>query len=54
MYESDLKDSVSCSRKWLFDFIARKTQLVSFDCLKSLVLLIRDFVSLMLNDLLGS
>ena len=29
--ESDLQDSVNWGRKWLVDFNARKTQLVSFD-----------------------
>ena len=29
--ESDLRDTVDCARKWLFNFIAEKTQLVSFD-----------------------
>ena len=29
--ESDLRDTVDRSRKWLVDFIARKSQLVSFD-----------------------
>ena len=29
--ESDLRDTVDCGRKWLVDFIAGKTQLVSFD-----------------------
>ena len=27
----DLQDNVECSRKWLVDFNAEKTQLVSFD-----------------------
>ena len=35
--ESDLRDAVDWGRKWLVDFNARKTQLVSFD--RSLVLL---------------
>ena len=29
--ESDLRDTVDWSRKWLVDFNAGKTQLVSFD-----------------------
>ena len=29
--ESDLRDTVDWGRKWLVDFIAGKTQLVSFD-----------------------
>ena len=29
--ESDLGDTVDCSKKWLIDFNARKTQLVVFD-----------------------
>ena len=29
--ESDLQDTVDWGRKWLVDFNARKTQLVSFD-----------------------
>ena len=29
--ESDLRDIVGCAKKWLFDFNAGKTQLVSFD-----------------------
>ena len=29
--ESDLQDSVDLGRKWLVDFNARKTQLISFD-----------------------
>ena len=29
--ESDLQDTVNCGRKWLVDFNAGKTQLVSFD-----------------------
>ena len=29
--ESDLKDSVDWGRQWLVEFIAGKTQLVSFD-----------------------
>ena len=29
--ESDLRDTVDRSRKWLVDLIARKSQLVSFD-----------------------
>ena len=29
--ESDLRDTVDWGQKWLFDFNARKTQLVSFD-----------------------
>ena len=29
--ESDLRDTVDWGRKWLVDFNARKTQLVSFD-----------------------
>ena len=29
--ESDLQDTVDCGRKWLVDFSAGKTQLVSFD-----------------------
>ena len=30
--ESDLRDTVDWGRKWLVDFSAGKTQLVSFDC----------------------
>ena len=30
-YESDLRDTVDWGRKWLVDFNAGKTQLVSFD-----------------------
>ena len=30
--DSDLQDTVDWARKWLVDFIAGKTQLVSFDC----------------------
>ena len=30
--ESDLRDTVDWGRKWLLDFNAGKTQLVSFDC----------------------
>ena len=30
--ESDLRDTVDWGRKWLIDFNAWKTQLVSFDC----------------------
>ena len=29
--QSDLRDTVPCSKKWLVDFNAKKTQLVSFD-----------------------
>ena len=29
--ESDLRDTIDCGKKWLADFNARKTQLVSFD-----------------------
>ena len=29
--ESDLRDTVDWGKKWLFDFNAEKTQLVSFD-----------------------
>ena len=29
--DSDLQNNVDCSRKWLVDFSAEKTQLVSFD-----------------------
>ena len=29
--ESDLRDTVDWGKKWLVDFSARKTQLVSFD-----------------------
>ena len=29
--EFDLRDTVNCGRKWLVDFDAGKTQLVSFD-----------------------
>ena len=29
--QSDLRDTVSCSKKWLVDFNAKKNQLVSFD-----------------------
>ena len=29
--ESNLQDTVDLSKKWLVDFNARKTQLVSFD-----------------------
>ena len=29
--ESDLRDTVDCGKKWLVDFNAGKTQLVSFD-----------------------
>ena len=29
--ESDLRETVDCGKKWLVDFNARKTQLVSFD-----------------------
>ena len=29
--ELDLRDTVDCGRKWLVDFIAGKTQLLSFD-----------------------
>ena len=34
-YENDLPDTVDWSRKWLVDFNAGKTQLVSFDRSKS-------------------
>ena len=34
--ESDLRDTVDWSRKWLVDFNARKTQLVSFDWSKNI------------------
>ena len=34
--ESDLRDTVNWGRKWLFDFNAGKTQLVSFDQSKSI------------------
>ena len=37
--ESDLRDTVDWGRKWLVDFNAGKTQLVLFDQLKTLVLL---------------
>ena len=37
--ESDLQDTVIWGRKWLVDFNAGKTQLVSFDRSKTLVLL---------------
>ena len=37
--ESDLRDTVDLGRKWLVDFNAEKTQLVSFDQSKTLVLL---------------
>ena len=37
--ESHLRDTVDWSRKWLVDFNAEKTQLVSFDWSKILVLL---------------
>ena len=30
--ESDLRDTVDWGRKWLLDFNAGKTQLLSFDC----------------------
>ena len=33
--ESDLRDTVDWSRKWLVDFNAKKTQLVSFDLSKN-------------------
>ena len=33
--ESDLQDTVDWGRKWLVDFNAGKTQLVSFDCSKN-------------------
>ena len=29
--ESDLRDTMDCSKKWLVDFNSRKDQLVSFD-----------------------
>ena len=29
--ESDVRDTVDWGRKWLVDFTARKTQMVSFD-----------------------
>ena len=35
----DLQDTVDWGRKWLVDINAGKTQLVSFDCLITLVLL---------------
>ena len=38
--ESDLRDTMDWGRKWLADFNAGKIQLVSFDSLKTLVLLI--------------
>ena len=34
--ESDLRDTVDWGRKWLVDFKAGKTQLVSFDCSKNI------------------
>ena len=37
--ESDLRDTVDWGRKWLVDFNAGKTQLVSFDRAKTLVLM---------------
>ena len=37
--ECDLRDTVDWGRKWLVDFNAGKTQLVSFDRSKTLVLL---------------
>ena len=37
--ESDLRDTVDWGRKWLVDFNSGKTQLVSFDWSKTLVLL---------------
>ena len=37
--ESDIRDTVDWGRKWLVDFSAGKTQLVSFDRSKTLVLL---------------
>ena len=37
--ESDLQDTVDWGRKWLVDFNAGKTQLVSFDWSKNTVLL---------------
>ena len=33
--ESDLRDTLDCGRKWLVDFNARRTQLVSFDRLNN-------------------
>ena len=33
--ESDLRDNLDWGWKWLLDFSAGKTQLVSFDCSKS-------------------
>ena len=38
--ESDLRDTVDWSWKWLVDFSARKTQLLSFDSSNTLMLLI--------------
>ena len=35
-FESDLRDAVDWGRKWLVDFNAGKTQLVSFDRSKNL------------------
>ena len=37
--ESDLQDTVECTKMWLVDFNAGKTQLVSFDQSNTLVLL---------------
>ena len=34
-FESDLRDTVDWGRKWLVDFNAEKTQLVSFDWSKN-------------------
>ena len=39
-FESDLRDTVDWGRKWLVDFNAGKTQLVSFDRSKNTVLLV--------------
>ena len=47
--ESDLPDTVYWGRKWLVAFNAGKTQLVSFDWCKTLVLLMLNWMSLFLR-----
>ena len=55
--ESDLWDTVDWGRKWLVDIIAGKTQLVSFDRLITLLLLLwkwMGFVSNLLPNWIGA
>ena len=47
--ESDLQDTADRGKKWLVNFDAEKTQLVSFDCVITLVLLMREWMGLFLK-----